>query len=125
MSLPDVTWPLLLARWVAFARASLALPRDADGDRWREAVPAIIGLQAVTHALAEVPLLPPDERAPAVARAGVLVRRHADELDRLWGGGPLHPELADLVGDARRAVDAARSLGEPGQPSHGDAPGGS
>ena len=49
-----ISWASLLAHWTQVAQASLALPRDAEGDRWRAAVPSIIVLQAVTHALAEV-----------------------------------------------------------------------
>src|SRR5262245_40321112 len=50
----DLTWPALLGHWTAFAQNSLALPKTADGDRWRAAVPAIIGLQALTHALGDL-----------------------------------------------------------------------
>ena len=36
----DLTWTALLARWIEFAKASVALPDDAEGDRWRSSVPS-------------------------------------------------------------------------------------
>ena len=44
-----MTWAALLGKWTEFAQSALALPDDDEGGRLREAVPAIIGLQAVTH----------------------------------------------------------------------------
>lgn len=102
----DLIWAALLARWTAFARASLALPRDAEGDRWRRAVPSIVGLQAVAHALGEGPSLARDELALGLDRASLLIDRHEGELRALWSGA-LHPELESLVGDARRAHELA------------------
>ncbi len=99
----DITWAALLARWTEFARSSLALPRNAEGERWRRAVPAIIGLQAVTYALGESVGLPPDELALGLDRAAILIDRHAAELAALWNTEPLHPELGALLDDARRA----------------------
>lgn len=113
----DLTWPALLAHWTAFAKASLALPKNAEGDRWRAAVPAIIGLQAVTFALGDLDRLraaPSDadgERALAIDRAELLIRKHGAELHDLWAGEPLHPELARLIEDARAALAAARDGG--------------
>ena len=66
----DLTWPALLAHWTGFAQSSLALPRNSDGDRWRSAVPAIINMQAVTFALADLgKLAAPGERALALDKA--------------------------------------------------------
>lgn len=105
-----LTWAGLLSKWTEFARSALALPRTAEGDRWRRAVPSIVGLQAVTFALGEVGTLPPDELALALDRAEMLVDRDREALERIWPGEPLHPDLRTLIDDARRALAAA--LGE-------------
>ena len=89
--MPDaaMTWAALLAKWTEFARAAVALPDTAEGSRWKGAVPGIIALQALTHALAEAGELPPDEWSVACDRAGVIIRQHASELHALWRGEPL------------------------------------
>ena len=102
-----LTWAGLLGKWTEFARAALALPRTAEGDRWKRAVPSIVGLQALTHALAEVQDLSSDELALAFDRAEVLIDRHRADLERLWRGESLHGELQALIADARHALTAA------------------
>jgi hypothetical protein len=109
---PQVTWAALLGRWTEFARASVALPRNAEGDRWRRAVPAIIGLQAVTYGLGEMDRLAPDERALGLDRAAVLIDRHAAELCALWGAAPARHELAELIADSRSALRVAAGEAE-------------
>ncbi|MCA3006395.1 MAG: hypothetical protein LW650_02900 [Planctomycetaceae bacterium] len=108
---PQYTFTALLARWTALAQASVALPKTAEGDRWRAAVPAIIGLQALTCTLADAPSfddLPPDQRALGIDRAAVGIRTHASTLHALWRSEPLHPELLALIDDARAALHAAQ-----------------
>lgn len=110
----DLTWPALLAHWTAFAQGSLALPKNAEGKRWRDAVPAIIGLQAVTHALGELDKLASDDhRAAAGNLAAVGISSHTATLEQLWQGEALHPELAALITDAHAALTSARSAGMP------------
>lgn len=110
--LPDLTWAALLARWVDFARSSVALPPTPEGDRWRRSVPPIISLQAVTFALSELPTLPRAEAALGIARADVLIESARRELNAIWtpaAQSPLHPELAALLADADSALVAARA----------------
>lgn len=106
-----MSWAGLLAHSTALAKASLALPRDAEGDRWRAAVPAIVSLQAVTHALAEIDALdrcgPPGERALALDKAEMLIRRDSMTLETLWLPSPVHDALAGLIADARGALASA------------------
>lgn len=105
-----LTWSALLAHWTRLARASLALPASAEGERWRRAVPAIVGLQAVACALRQAERLPTAERAVARDRAAVLIERYARQLATLWGGSALHPELVAFIEDARtvlRRLEAA------------------
>lgn len=101
-----LTWSALLAHWTRLARASLALPASAEGDRWRRAVPAIVGLQAVACALRQAERLPAAERAVARDRAAVLIERYTRQLATLWAGSTLHPELVALLDDARAALRA-------------------
>jgi hypothetical protein len=112
-----LTWATLLARWTDFARASVALPTDGEGGRWRASVAPIIGLQAVTFALGESGLLPPDERAVALDRGALLVARYAAELAAAWGSCPLPGEVVALVEDARSALEAARLLASAASPA--------
>jgi hypothetical protein len=108
----DLTWPALLAHWTALAQSSLALPRNAEGERWRAAVPAIIGLQAITHALGDLDKLAPGEdRAAAQDKAAVGIQNHAAVLHQLWRGEPLHEELIAMVDDARAALSATKDGG--------------
>lgn len=118
----DLTWPALLAHWTAFAQASLALPKSAEGERWRGSVASIINLQAVTFALGDLDRLGHDkgetehsggegERAFALDKAEILIRTHAAELHQIWRGEPLHDELETMIADARAALNAARDGG--------------
>lgn len=103
---PDpLTWPALLAKWTEFAQASVAFPRTQEGDRWRAAVPAIITLQAVTFAMGEVGELAIDERALALDRAAILIRKHERELTALWPTG-VPNQMAELLADAKASLVA-------------------
>ncbi len=109
-SATDSTWAILLAKWTDFARASVALPPTAEGDRWRDAVAPIITLQAVTFALSDAEGLARDERAVALDKASLSIRAATSELLALWRAEPLPESVDELVMDARAAHDAL-SLG--------------
>lgn len=106
-----VTWAVLLSRWTDFAQAAVAVPADEDGERWRRSVAPIVGLQAVTMALGELGRLPAGERGVGADRAAVLVRQHASELHSAWGREPLPGKVAELIEDARQALETAEWLG--------------
>jgi hypothetical protein len=101
-----LTWAALLAKWTEFAKSAVALPTEGEGGKLRRAVPALIGLQAVTHALAELDRLPRDERAVGLDRASILITKYTGELTSIWSQEP-PPEVAELASDARHAWDAA------------------
>lgn len=106
----ELTWAALLGKWVDFARASLALPKTPDADRLRAVVPDIINLQAVTMALGEFDALPVDDRAVAIDRASVLVRRADDAIAAQWKRDSIPDELAHIVQDAHDALESARKV---------------
>lgn len=103
----ELTWTVLLGRWVEFAQASMALPAGAEGDRWRGSVADIITLQAVTFALAELDSLPREEHPYARDKAEVLIDGSTANLERAWRGSAMPDDLRELVEDARRALEAS------------------
>jgi len=106
---PDLTWPALLAHWTAVAQSSLALPKTAEGERWRAAVPPIINLQAVTFALADLGRLTrPGEKGLALDKSEIIIRSGTGQLHALWRGDALPDEVVKLIHDAGTALDAAR-----------------
>ena len=107
-----LTWATLLASWADFAKSALAMPRDGEGGLLRQAVPSLIGLQALTHALAELGRLPQDERAVGLDRAEVLIGRYGADLALIWRRKP-PAAVNEFVEDARLALAAARALHGP------------
>lgn len=105
------TWTILLAKWVALAQASLHLPKTAEGERWRQAVPAMINLQAVTHAMGDMDDLDDAERGPAFIKAKVLVQEHAAALHTLWKDEPLPDLLQEMAADAHESIELAQRTG--------------
>ncbi|MBN4082684.1 hypothetical protein JYS44_00450 [Phycisphaeraceae bacterium AH-315-B13] len=106
-----MTWAALLGKWTEFAQSALALPDDDEGGRLKEAVPAIITLQAVTHACAELGQLEPDERALGADKAEMLLHKNAAELNRIWSGEVMPDAIIEIVEDARLALRAATQGG--------------
>lgn len=103
-----LTWTGLLAQWVQFAQASLALPDEADGPRWRASVPAIINLQAVTFALADVHRLPRDEQALALDKADLLIGAASDDLRAIWRDDGMASMVREIMDDAVAALRASQ-----------------
>jgi len=102
----SLTWTGLLAQWVRFAQASAALPKgDAEGDRWRASVPAVINLQAVTFALGDLDRLAASERPLALDKAELIIRDSRRQLQELWGDA-MTPTLHELCNDADDALRA-------------------
>jgi hypothetical protein len=106
-----LTWTALLAKWMDFARASLAAPRDAKGDRWRAAVPAVITLQAVTFALADLAQLPVEERPLGRDRAELLINENTAKLHDIWRDEPMPDSLVEISADARAALERSAYAG--------------
>ncbi|MEM9165411.1 MAG: hypothetical protein AAGB48_00115 [Planctomycetota bacterium] len=106
-----VTWAALLGAWTEFAKSAAAFPDDGEGGRFKRAVPSIVTIQAVTHALGEIHELPADEHALGLDRAEMAIREHAGVINQLWAGEPLPEGLVELIEDARAALALAASAG--------------
>ena len=105
-----LTWTGLLAQWMRFAQASLSLPKNAEGDRWRSSVPAIINLQAVTFAVADLDQLAPDERALSLDKAEILINQSSADIQRIWRN-ETHPEMiTEIIADATTALRVQREF---------------
>lgn len=110
--MPDtLTWSALLARWTEFAASSVALPDSGEGGRWKRAVPHVITLQALTHALGEVGELEVPQIPIALDRAALAVREAVRALHEIWDGDALAPEAQDLCDDALLALTLTESIG--------------
>lgn len=107
LAVDDLTWAALLGRWLDFARASVALPGDAEGRRWNASVAPIITLQAVAFALGQLNGLPEDERALGLDRAEILLRQESGRLNATWRGEPMPALLIELMQDASHALRSA------------------
>lgn len=102
-----MTWAALLGRWLDFARASVALPKDAEGQRWRQSVAPIITLQAVTFALRQLDDLPEDARALGLDRGEILIHQESRRLNETWRGEAMPDLLLELMADTARMLRAA------------------
>ena len=100
-----MTWAGLLGRWVEFAQSAVALPDDQQSGRWKRAVSDLIGLSALSMALEEADQLPEAERALAVDRAGVLLKRHKRNLNEIFGLESLHPQIRQWIDQAEQSLD--------------------
>jgi hypothetical protein len=109
---PEVlSWTALLARWMDFARASVASRHLEDGQLWNQSVTSIITLQAVTFALRDLRQLSRADHALARDRAALLIREHGRVLKEIWRSEVIPPSLLATIDDAQTALDAAQYAG--------------
>ncbi len=109
-----LTWVALLGHWTAFARAAVKLPVDGDGGRVKESVADLIGLQAVWFALGSLEGLARGEQILGLNKAGVLIERHAQNIQGRWQDQPVPGGIVELIQDAHAALDreTRRLIGE-------------
>lgn len=103
----QLTWPILLARWTEFAQAAVALPDTETGEKWRAVVPAVVGLQALIHAIGEIDELDDQQRLVGLDKSAVAIRQHTASIHQTWAGELLPEALDELITDARTAWEAA------------------
>lgn len=107
-----ITWALLIGKWTAIARASVALPDTPHGHAWRAAVPSVIALQGVTMALMETAQrrregqIDSAEVAVARDRAGVMIAQHAGLLRGIWTSEAMPTGVLELINDAEDQLRA-------------------
>ena len=111
---PDqrLSWALLLAAWTDFAQAAVAIPPGPHAEHWKRSVPAIIELQAATHALCHLDALPARDRHVALDTAEALITSRSAALESLWATNPplaVPSAIVELISDAHSAAAAARS----------------
>lgn len=102
-----LTWTGLLMQWVQFAQTTLALPNNAEGERWRASVPSIINLQAVTFALADLDRIEVHEHALALDKSEMLIRTSQEQLVEIWQAN-VPPQVSEIVLDAHTALRTRR-----------------
>lgn len=92
--------------WTSFAKAALALPLNDESQLWKDAVPHLIELLAITKSLEELSLLPWADHAFAVDRARVGIQNAAHGLRHIWGSTPMPLSMLDIVSDANAGLRA-------------------
>ncbi|MAB71850.1 MAG: hypothetical protein CMJ54_05035 [Planctomycetaceae bacterium] len=104
-----VTWTTLLGHWTDLVKAGEGLKRSdvADDQAWRESIPEVIRLQAITFALAELDRIEVPDRGLARDRAAIGVEEASARLDDLWSGVSMPAALLDIASDASLALEAA------------------
>lgn len=115
----DLTWALLLAHWMEFARGSVSLPESGDAGRFRRSTAPLISLAAVTHALGELDRLDDDERALAVDKAEILIRSDIATLDQIWEGEDPPEAVWVFVENAAAALGEATGIDPDADPDAG------
>ncbi|MBX3388821.1 MAG: hypothetical protein KF691_05140 [Phycisphaeraceae bacterium] len=105
------TWSGLLAVWSDFARSAGALPKTGNLGLLRRSVPAIIGLQALAHALEHMDCLPGDEYRAGQDRAALIARTLRAEIESIWRPDAMPQEIAHVVAEAEKALRATHEAG--------------
>jgi len=101
----NLTWTVLLGRWIEFAKSALALPDDAEGRRLRDSVGDIIMLQAVWFALQNLDELDDAECAVGLDRAQLLIDKHGGVIRNRWRNREMPGMLCELLADAQRQYE--------------------
>jgi len=105
------TWAALLARWMDLAKAAVAMDQGGGGGSlpgggWRRGVPALITFEALSHAMGQLGMLPPDERSFALDQAVVLLEARRADLEDAFEEAP--NVIAEAEAAAVRAIERAR-----------------
>lgn len=101
------TWAALLAGWVRYAQSAVALPKDEQGQRWRDSVTPTIGLHALAMALGEIDKVDPDERPLAMDKSELGIKDHAGVLNEIWRSEQMPDSIIELIEDAKSAWESA------------------
>lgn len=103
----SISWSTLLAGWIQFAQRAVALPKDEEGQRWRDSVAPTIGLHAMAMALGEIDKIDPEERPLAMDKSEIGIKSHIMELNETWRGETMPESIIDVIEDAKKAWEDA------------------
>jgi len=103
----SISWSTLLAGWISFAQSAVALPKDEQGQRWRDSVAPTIGLHALAMALGEIDKVDPEERPLAMDKSEIGIKGHISELNKIWRGEPMPESIIELIDEAKLAWEIA------------------
>ena len=106
-SINPATWATLLAGWVQFAQSAVALPKDEQGERWRESIAPTISLHAHAMALGEIDTIDPVERPLAMDRSELGIKEQIATLNQVWRSEPMPESIIELIEDAKDAWELA------------------
>lgn len=106
-SADSISWSTLLAGWIQFAQRAVALPKDEQGQRWRDSIAPTIGLHALAMALGEIDKVDPEERPLAMDKSEIGIKAHVAELNEIWRSEPMPNSIIELIDDAKEAWEIA------------------
>ncbi|MDF1808676.1 MAG: hypothetical protein P1U42_03180 [Phycisphaerales bacterium] len=102
-----ISWSTLLSGWIQFAQTAVALPKDEQGQRWRDSVAPTISLHALAMALSEIHKVDFEERPLAMDKSELNIKSNVAELNQIWRAEPMPESIIELVEDAKRAWEEA------------------
>ncbi len=97
MDVDRLSWAVLLAKWIEFAKGVTVLDDQGDQGLFKASVTDIIMLQAIWFALAQAPELEPTEQALAIMRSGVLIEKHVGLIENRWANTQKPSLLIELI----------------------------
>lgn len=103
----QLTWAVLLTKWVELAKSAAALGPDTQSQTLRKLVPDIIMLQAVWFTLGDLDKLEMTEQKLGCLRALWLIDRHEKIIRDSWPDEQLPALLLELIDDAKAAYEKA------------------
>jgi len=106
-STDPISWSTLLSGWIQLAQRAVALPKDEQGQRWRDSVAPTIGLHALAMALGEIDKVDPEERPLAMDKSEIGIKAHVGELNEIWRSEPMPESIIELIEDAKAAWELA------------------
>ena len=101
------SWSTLLAGWIRFAQSAVALPKDEQGQRWRDSVAPTISLHANAMALGEIDKVNFEERPLAMDKSELSIKSSVAQLNEIWRGEPMPESIIELIEDAKNAWEVA------------------
>jgi hypothetical protein len=103
----SISWSTLLAGWIHFAQTAVALPKNEEGQRWRDSVSPLISLHAHAMALGEIEKVDFEERPLAMDKSELGIKEQIVSLNQIWRSEPMPQTVIELIEDAKEAWEMA------------------